>query len=162
MFQAVSSRRGLCCAAALAVVVGVGCEPWGPLPGGRLEGTEVTEPVSDWSFADGKSTIQLETRPDDPHSVTVWCVAQGERLYVPSRDPEKKRWVQYVEADPRVRVRVGEQIHPARAIRVTDPGEVEAVVPRLVAKYDLDPPEPDDDVNVWIYRIVSRQDDGPE
>jgi hypothetical protein len=142
--------------ACLAILAGVACEPWGPIPGGRLDGPEVAAPVSDWSFSDAESTIQLETRPGDPHSVTVWSVSVGGQLYVPSRDPEKKNWVKYVEADANVRVRVGERIYPARATRVSDRGEIESVVPSLIAKYELDPPDERDEMNVWLYRIESR------
>jgi hypothetical protein len=138
-----------CLALALA------CEPWGPIPGGRLEGQVVAEPVRDWSFTDAHSTVELETRPADPYSVTVWCVVHDGSLYVPSRYAEKKSWVQYVLDDPRVRLRVGERIYPAAMTRVRDPEEIEAVVPALVAKYDLGPPEEGEEEDVWLFRLRS-------
>jgi hypothetical protein len=142
------ARLALACAAVAAAA----CEPLGPIPGGRLQGEAVREAVSDWSFANPHETIQIETRVEDPHSVTVWCVAHEGRLYIPSRHPEKKRWVQNVQEDPRVRVRVAGKIYVGRASRVTDPAEIEAVVPALLRKYDLDPPQ-DEEPDVWIFRI---------
>jgi hypothetical protein len=144
-------------AAACAVLVVCACGPVGPIPGGKLEGEVVAEPVDDWSFTNPHETIQLETRVEDPHSVTVWCVAQEGRLYIPSRHPEKKRWVQHVEEDPQVRVRVADRIYPARIARVTDPAELEAVVPLLIRKYDLDPPDADEEKDVWVFRVESAQ-----
>jgi hypothetical protein len=137
------------------LALAMACEPWGPIPGGRLEGTLVSEPVSDWSFTDAHSTVELETRPESPYSVTVWCVSRDGVLYVPSRHAEKKSWVQHVLADPRVRVKVGERIYPATIARVEDPAEIEAVVPALVAKYDLDPPEEGEEQEVWLFRLRS-------
>ncbi len=137
------------------LVLAVACEPWGPISGGRLEGSLVTEPVADWSFTNSRQTVELETRLEDPYSVTVWCVAHGDALYVPSRHAAKKSWVQHVLAEPQVRVRVGERIYAGSMIRVTDPDEIEAVVPALVAKYELDPPGESEDDEVWLFRIRS-------
>jgi hypothetical protein len=142
-------------AVACAVLAAAACGPVGPIPGGKLEGEIVAEPVEDWSFTNPHDTIALETRPEDPHSVTVWCVAQEGGLYIPSRHPEKKRWVQYVAAEPNVRVRVADRIYPARIERVSDPAELDAVVPLLVRKYDLDPPDTDDEKDVWLFRVES-------
>lgn len=142
---------------AVGLLLAVACGPWGPIPGGRLEGTVVHEPVTDWSFTNSRSTVQLETRPEDPYSVTVWCVAHDDALYVPSRHAAKKSWVQHVLDEPQVRVRVGERIYPGTMVRVTDPKQIEAVVPALVAKYHLTPPGGEDDAGVWLFRIRSRQ-----
>lgn len=137
------------------LILAVACEPWGPIPGGDLEGSLVTEPVVDWSFTDSRQTVELETRPEKPYSVTVWCVAHGDALYVPSRHPENKAWVQYVLGEPRVRVRVGERIYAGTMFRVTDPDEIEAVVPALMAKYELDPPGESEDDSVWLFQFRS-------
>ncbi len=67
------------------------CGPLGPVPGGRLSGQVVSTPVTDWTFLNDQPTIELETRPDDPYSVTVWCVSLGSRLYVGAGGP-RRRW----------------------------------------------------------------------
>ena len=138
---------------ASAVIVLGACEPIGPIPGGRLDGTVAPGPVADWSFSDVYQTIQLETRPEDPHSVTVWCSTHEGRLYIPSRKPNKKRWVKYVTEDPRVRVRIGGTLYAGRAVRVTDEAEIEALVPAVLKKYDLSEPEDEDTPEVWFFRI---------
>ena len=135
-----------------ALALAAACEPLGPIPGGRLGGREVAEPVADWSFARDAQTIQIETRVGDPHSVTVWCVVHAGRLYVPSRHPENKRWVRNVLGDPRVRVGVGDSVYPGRALRVTDEAELEAVVPDLLAKYGIERPE-EEEPDAWLFRI---------
>ena len=68
----------------------LGCEPMGPIAGGRLSGEVVSDEVADWSFTDSIETIELETRPSDPHSITVWCYVHEGKLYIPSRAPTRK------------------------------------------------------------------------
>jgi hypothetical protein len=140
-----------------AVLASSACEPMGPLAGGRLAGELQTTEVADWSFAHGHDTIQLETRPDDPHSVTVWAFTHEGRLYVPSRHAKRKRWVQNVVDDPRVRVRIGDRIYPARATQVTDSAELEAAVPALFEKYDLEPMDEKERAGAWVFRLDWRE-----
>ncbi len=136
------------------VILATACEPIGPIPGGRLDGELAEQPVRDWSFANGFDTIEIETRPGDPHSVTVWCVAWGDALYIPTRDPESKHWVNNVVADPRVRVRVDGVLYEGRAVRVTDEQELAGAVPALLEKYDIEL-EPGEETNAWLFRIES-------
>jgi F420H(2)-dependent quinone reductase len=111
--------------------------PLGMIPGGTLEGTVESGTVEDWSFTHGVQKIQLETRPGDPYSVNVWCVAQGPNLWV-TAGREANTWSKNLEADPRVRVRVGERIFERRAVRVIDPKEVELVLSLYEEKYDYE------------------------
>ncbi|MCP5070539.1 MAG: hypothetical protein GY946_28570 [bacterium] len=139
----------------------------GIVPGGPLAGTLVGSPIADWSFTDEHATIAIETRGSwIDHSVTVLCTAQGGNLYIPSRHAPNKRWVQNILGDPHVRIGVDDRIYPARAIRVTDPGEAEAAARAQLRKYlGLEaetvrplhgPPEPGDDrAEVWMFRIES-------
>ena len=96
--------RGRVWGLALALLLGLGCGPIGPFPGGPLTGNEVTDPVDDWSFASRRQEIQLETRPESPYSVNVWCIVRDGALYVPSGRPEGKRWVME-EAERRARAK---------------------------------------------------------
>lgn len=130
--------------------------PFGPIPGGRLDGEVVAGDVEDWSFSDAFETYELETRPSHPYSVTTWGVASGADFYVPTRDPKGKAWVQYVVKDPRVRLRVGERVYERRAVRVTDPAEFERIIPMLGKKYDLERPSDKDLSNVWLFRLDPR------
>ena len=153
--------RAILCVALMA------CHPIGPCPGGRLTG-EVGAPGS---AIDARlralDKAQLETRPEDPHSVHTWFVVIGERLYVPTsmirgpRDPRERSWVGHVAADPAVRIRLGEVVYERFAHRVEDAEEYAAVRAALEEKYALDPAARDPEREVWIYRLDERVEDGP-
>ncbi len=93
-------------------------------------------------------------------------MVHGPHLYIPSRDPRRKRWVANVLRDPRVRVGVEGRIYPARAVRITSEQEAEPVVRAELRKYLgieaeharalLEAPAPGDDrAEVWLFRIES-------
>ena len=134
------------------------CGPLGPFPGGRLSGESGPAQVNDWSFAN-EEVAQLETRPDDPHSVNTWFVGVDDRLYVPTsmilgpKDPEARAWVKQVLADSRVRIRLGEQVFRRRAVRVEGAAEYDIVRSALETKYQLDPTERDPERTIWIFRL---------
>jgi len=138
-------------------LLALACGPIGPISGGALRGTvHDSAPVSLESIANEK-TIQLETRPSDPHSINIWCGVHEGRLYIPtslihgSGDPMEREWVRNVLADPDVRVRIDGNIYPFRAVRVTDERELEAVRSQLLVKYDVDPDE--HVARGWIFRL---------
>ncbi len=165
------------CLAGIAVAVmgvGLGCGPWGPrgiLPGGPFVGSARTDPVPDWSFSDEHPLIAIETRGSlFRHSVTIVCIASGGKLYVMARHAPRKRWVQNMEADPRVRLRVGEGLYAGRAVRVRDEDEAGEVVRAFLRKYvglDVEraralggpPASGDDRAEVWTWRIDPMQAD---
>ncbi len=118
----------------IAVLSGCG----GPvfiIPGGTLRGDVVSEPVTDWSFVE-ESFVDVEFRPDDPYSVELnYFVKQG-RLYI---DPaEGRKWLEYLRADPRVRVRFENSIYELKAVLVEDEAELEGFDPTRFV-YRLDP-----------------------
>jgi hypothetical protein len=111
----------------------VGCDPFLMVPGGEPEGERV-RPPNDWSFSDETSTIQLETRPDDPYSVNVWAVGLGPALYVHA-GAHRSTWVEQMEAQPNVRVRAGEKVYELRGARVESQDEFTRVADAWEAKY---------------------------
>jgi hypothetical protein len=128
------TRHPLLFVLTLAFVLGCG----GPLlvfPGGELSGEVVTEPVTDWSFAND-TFVDLETRPGDPYSVELNYVVKDAQLYI---DPaEGRKWLDYIREDPRVRVRFDGKVYPLEAVLVGQPGELEGFdEDRFV--YRLDP-----------------------
>lgn len=160
---ATAGPRLLAPAIAVGAMLGLaGCGPVGPLSGGRLSGELRQEPVSDWSFSDAHENVQLETNAAEPHSVNTWCAAHAGNLYVPTsmirgpKSPEGREWVRNVQADPHVRVRIDGALYERRAVRVTDPAEIEAVRAKLEAKYGLDPAERDPEREIWIFRLEPR------
>ena len=111
--------------------------PLGMIHGGKLDGMAVSDSVEDWSFTRDVEEIQLETNPADPYSVNVWCVGKGPSLWV-TAGREANTWAQNLVADPRVRVRIGDKIYERKAVRVTDPQEVELVLSLYEEKYDYE------------------------
>lgn len=126
----------------LCAIVCVACEPQDRRPGLWLRGEVVSEPVSDWSFTDDVTEIHVETNSwyGLPHSVTVVCVALGDRLYVPSvygergEFPDERLWNRNVMRDPRVRLKIGERIYERSAVLVEDPEEWREVLDAFARK----------------------------
>lgn len=146
--------------ATISLVAAVGyvtrTDPIFILAGKRLTGEETTYPA-DWSFTDDYPTIFVESRPEDPHSVTTICWLHDGELYIPAQSGSTKTWTHYVLEDPRVRIKVGDKVYPARVDRIAEEN-----LPRLIAsaaaKYpqlaDRDPQDAPQDV--WVFRVSIR------
>ena len=143
-------------ASALLLVVLVGCGPVAMLPGGELSGTVKPAP-SDWSFSDSVEVVQLETRPDDPYSVNLWGTGVGEVFYVAAGEAEAK-WTGHIREDPRVRLRVGEDIYELVATLTRDAADIEAFLAALERKYDFVPDE-EQRAAAAIFRLDPRPND---
>lgn len=122
--------------------------------GKRLSGEELPTPA-DWSACNDHMTIAVETRVDDPHSVTTLCFVYKGDLIIPARAGSWKEWPAYVVADPRIRVKIGDVVYPARAERILDVSFAD-MLPSAAAKYpeistwfDSDNPQED----VWVFRV---------
>ena len=141
----------LCCSAC--------SDPLGPFAGGALSGPEAETPDS-WAFATDIEVIQLETRPDDPHSVNTWIGVVDDALYIPTslimgeEDPGQRAWVQHVQANPAVRLRMDGSIYNATAVRVTDESTIAQVKTALLAKYDEAATEHSN--RAWVFRMEGR------
>lgn len=150
--------RGLVPTCALLLL---GC-PLGPFPGGTLRGEVARGDVSDWSFVSKEETCQLETNPDDPHSVNTWCAGWGDALYVPTSMvrgpsvPSEREWVRNVQTETAVRLRARGVVYELEAVQVTDDVEYDTVLRALEEKYGLDPDARDPDREIWIYRLQPR------
>lgn len=131
-----------------------GCErPFLLLPGGALEGATTAAPES-WSLTDAVKTIQLETRPAAPYSVNIWVIALGERLYVHA-GANRSAWVEHIEADPRVRVRVDGAIYELAAARVEDQAEFDRFGDAYERKYGRRPRN-EDVAEAYLFRLGAR------
>jgi hypothetical protein len=120
------------------LLAALGCEPTWMLPGGALVGVVAPAAPADWSFTDPVEVVQLETRPADPYSVNVWGVAANGAFYVASGRGEENAWAGHILEDPRVRLRVGEDIYELRAVRTDDPAERDAFLQAAHQKYDFE------------------------
>lgn len=127
------------------------------VPGLWLRGDVVTAPVTDWSFTDHYPAAKVETRDWSglPHSVTTWCVTTGGELYLMSAYhggedyPHGRHWNENVARDPRVRLKVGDQLFERTLVHVTDPGIRAAVIHAQVKKYPMYPLALDPSIHVF-------------
>ena len=117
-----------------SLLVLTACEPVWRIPGGRLYGEVVTEPVADWSFTAGVTTVALETRPGFPHSITVVCFMHEGGLYLPSFNVSTKKWPEFVRQNPNVRLKIAGSIYPGYVERV-NPWERDAILVSFAAKF---------------------------
>ena len=153
-------------AAKRAVVVAfvfAGCGSLGPIPVGALDGAVGPSVVTDWFFAEGVEIAQLETRPDDPHSVNTWWGSVDGNLYVPTsmilgpKDPTGRSWVAHLSEDDRVRIRLGDQVFERRALRLPYGGyEYEKARRAIEARYHIAVADRDRERTVWVYRLDPR------
>lgn len=135
----------------------VGCsQPWGPIPGGELDGQEQATP-DDWSFTAATEDFQLETRPSDPYSVNVWAVDLGSELYVAAGGGDTS-WAEYMLEEPDVRLRPQDSsdIYVLTSQQVDELEELNAVRSRFEEKYDLGEIGDDAD-DAIVFRLTPRQ-----
>jgi len=123
------------------------------LPGGALEGSPEPLPES-WAFTDAVDTVQLETRPAEPYSVNIWLTAADGHLYVHA-GANRSRWVEHLESDPRVRVRVGESIYELAAARVCEQAEFDRFAAAYEKKYGLRPRN-ESVAEAYLFRLGRR------
>jgi hypothetical protein len=130
-----------------------GCNgPFAVFPGGALSGSVKPTPAS-FDFARETSTIQLETNPDDPYSVNIACAVVDAQLYVSAGD-NQSQWVENMEADPLVRLRIDGDVYELRAHRVIDDAEMRAFADEWTKNaWARDPTELGE---VWVYRMSAR------
>lgn len=138
----------------IAMLVTAGCEPTFVFAGGKLGGTERSMP-SDWGFTEDFGTVQIETRPTDPYSVNVWGVSVNRDFYVAASDAGEATWAQAIEAEPRVRLRVGDDIYPLLAKRTDDPRELADVIDAYIEKYGGER-ERSFIRDAWVFRLGPR------
>ncbi len=120
-----------------------GVEPQDLRPGLWLKGEVAVMPVSDWSFSDDHEEIYLQTNTPYllPHSVTVYCATYNGELYLLSAYytggtfPEMRSWNRNIVRDPRVRLKIGEQLFDQTVSYVSDESIRRPVYDALGEKY---------------------------
>jgi hypothetical protein len=124
-----------------------------PFSGDKLEGT-LTPVPDDWTDISRPEVIQLETQPSDPYSVKLWVIGLGPNLYVHA-GANRATWVEHIEADPNVRILIGEALYNLRATRVVEPGEYELFATAYEAKYDRRPRN-ENVQEIYLFRLQAR------
>jgi hypothetical protein len=145
--------------AALVVLSIVGLDPLERRPGLWLRGRMVNPPITDWAFTDKYPTIAVETRAwyGLPHAVTTTITAHNNQLYLTSvyrpgmKFPDDRLWNRNIMRDPRVRLKIGDQVFDGTVALVTDPAEKDAVLETKAKKY---PRQRVADKNlVYVFRV---------
>jgi hypothetical protein len=121
--------------------------------GGELSGT-VTEAPNKWQLDEDSAVAQLETRPEDPYSINFTYIQLDGRFYVYAGDT-RTNWVKHIEQSPLVRVRVQDNIYPARAIRVMSDEELSEFA-GVWANLSVFQRNPMNFEEVWLYRLEAR------
>jgi hypothetical protein len=102
-------------------------------------------------------TVAVESRPEDPHSVTTLCFIHEGKLYIPAQSGSSKKWTQYVSDNSLVRIKMGDVVYPVRATRILDFG-FEDIKTSAGGKYtqiaEAEPGEGPQDV--WLFMISER------
>jgi len=133
----------ICLVLVLVVLRIVGLDPKDRRPGLWLKGSVVTTPVNDWSFGDQYPNILIQTSTPYliPHSVTINGVSYNGNLYLHSAFPAGmpfpggKSWTASLARDPRVRLKIGDQLYDRTATHVTDEAELALVVEAYAQKF---------------------------
>ena len=143
------TTRIILTAAALALC---GCS-YVPFSGGALEGTVQPTPES-WSEVAQPDIIELETNPAEPYSVKLWIVGHDADLWVHA-GANRATWVEHMEADPRVRLKIGQSIYLLTAERVNGTEEFAAFADLYEQKYGNRPRN--ENVNeAYLFRLLPR------
>lgn len=127
--------------------------PFVLIPGGALEGTTVAAPES-FSVTDDVDTVQLETNPAAPYSVNIWATALDDATYVHA-GANRATWVENIEADANVRMRVGDSIYELVASRVESQDEFDRFREAYEAKYGRRPRN-ESVVEAYLFRLTPR------
>ena len=139
----------------MVLVLAAGCsQPLLMLPGGALEGRVVPLPA-DWSTLAAIKTIQIETQPDDPYSVHLWIVTIDDVPYIHA-GANRATWVEHLEVDPRLRLRVGEELYELAGARVSAADEFARFADAYEAKYDRRPRN-ENVAEAYLYRLSARE-----
>jgi len=94
--------------------------------------------------------IQVNTPYLIPHSVTIWCAVLDSDLYVAASRPAEKHWPGWVDDDPDVRLRIGEELFDVRLQPLTDEAQVRRVMQVQSTKYGFPMPEGPTDARYWL------------
>jgi hypothetical protein len=139
------------------------------VPGLWLRGNLVTTPVVDWSFTDQYQNAKLQTRGRFllPHSIGTYCVSYNGELYLTSvyapglpPYPHGRRWNENVARDPRVRIKIGDNLYDRTLVYVTDPDLRAAVIRNKAKKYPQQIIRPGSYIN--IFHVVPNDERVPD
>lgn len=132
-------------------------DPIGPVSGLMLSGAEVSYPAH-WESCNENDTVAVEVRPEDPYSVTTWCIVYADELFIPASNGSTKTWTKLTVANPDIRIKINDSIYPVRATRVPDfPLDVLGrLIVKKYPKYAEQIMANSDAQDTWVFRISPR------
>jgi len=80
----------------------------------------------------------------------------GGVLYVGARNPESKRWPGWVDADPDVRLKIGERLYEVSLIPFDEPERLGRLRRAYVAKYELPETPPGEGPPIRYWQVAPR------
>jgi len=131
---------------------------FGPIPGGPLEsGEQVTEPVTDWSFAKDVGEIQMQLTSQGV-SRTTWILVFDGKAYVPCAlgFPPGKSWYKEAAQNGSAVLRIEGKRYPVTLTKLDDAVVQQmgdAVRAEVTRKYKR---APSGEAGVWIFSVASR------
>lgn len=149
--------------AALVVIPVLGISYWAfscpcdRTPGLYLRGTEASEPVTDWSFANKVPLCQVQVDAGLlPHALNLNCWADSTgALYLGCASCEGKRWSAAAVANSEARLRLGTTVYPVTVTRVVDAADLDRIWASRAIKFDGGGAPRSE--SWWTFRVVSRQ-----
>lgn len=151
------TRKRIWIALAVILTTGGAYFAWMMMPDGALHGTLTPVPPA-WEGSTVPDVVELETRPADPYSVKIWAVPVGDLMYVHAGD-NHTRWVQHIEQDPAVRLKVEDRLYELDAQRVTSAEEFAGFAQAYEVRYGTRPRNENVDA-VYLFRLAARQPKG--
>ena len=127
-------------------------------------GEPVTGPEPDWSFVEDVQEVQFQLL-DPPRSRTTWILHHEGKAYIPCGYMTTwwgklwKRWPYEAEKDPRIILRVGDELYERQLVRIEDDPVVPALLAGLSRKYlggEEIPPEAVTSGYLWLYELAPR------
>lgn len=124
--------------AATLVLALFGCDPQDRTPGLWLTGDVVETFPDDWSFIDEHREIALQVATPYliAHSVTIWCVQVDGQLFIAAGNAATKNWPGWVDDDPNVRLKVGEDVYEGILVKLLEPEAIQPVQQAYTLRYD--------------------------
>ena len=147
------------CILSIAACIACSIDPSDERPGLGLSGEVNQQPVQDWSFTSDFKEIFVETATPYgiPHSVTIWCVAHENQLYLGAWAPDTKRWVANVARDPNVRLKIGDKVYEQKLEVLTDAATIAKLNQSYARKYGYDAEDDaEEEASSAHWRVVER------
>lgn len=131
---------------ALVVLSITGLDPKARRAGLWLKGDVQSFPAN-WTFADKRQTIMIETHPWYliPHSVNIFFITDNGNLFLHADFdpggtwPNGKSWTAAVARDPRVRLKLGDQVFDCKTYLITDKAAADSLFEIQRQKYPKSP-----------------------